>query len=47
MIKRFFNYLMKIQEQRAAYWTLVHMTDKQLRDIGVTRGELRQVVKGQ
>jgi uncharacterized protein YjiS (DUF1127 family) len=47
MIKRLFNKMMKMQEQRAAYWVLMHMNDKQLKDIGVTRGELRQAVKGQ
>jgi uncharacterized protein YjiS (DUF1127 family) len=46
MLKTFFNKLMKMQEQRAAYFVLQTMTDKQLKDIGVTRGELRQVVKG-
>ena len=44
MIKSQVNTIKKIQERRVAYWQLQHMSDKALRDIGVTRGEIRQKV---
>jgi uncharacterized protein YjiS (DUF1127 family) len=44
MIKKIWKRIVDMQERRAAYWTLQHMSDKQLRDIGVTRGELKQRV---
>lgn len=44
MFKRVFNKLVAAQEKRAAYWMLHNMTDRQLKDIGVTRAEIRQRV---
>ena len=44
MIKFQVNTIKKIQERRVAYWQLQHMSDKTLKDIGVTRGEIRQKV---
>ena len=32
------------QQRRADYWLLRNMTDKELRDIGITRGEISQKV---
>jgi uncharacterized protein YjiS (DUF1127 family) len=29
------------QQRRADYFILTHMTDKQLRDVGITRGEIK------
>jgi uncharacterized protein YjiS (DUF1127 family) len=41
------NYLLTIwksidahQRRRAAYWQLKHLSDKNLKDIGLTRGEI-------
>lgn len=36
--------LIKYQERRAAITVLQGMTDKQLRDLGITRGEIRSRV---
>lgn len=36
------NSLAKAQQMRADYWLLNNMSDKQLKDIGVTRGEIKQ-----
>lgn len=32
------------QQRRANYWILQNMSDKQLKDMGVTRGEIRSLV---
>ena len=34
--------LVKAQQARADYWLLHNMSDKQLKDIGITRGEIKQ-----
>ena len=44
MFKRIIRSLQEAQERRVAYWQLQHMSDKTLKDIGVTRGEIRQKV---
>jgi len=44
MFKRIIKSLQEAQERRVAYWQLQHMSDKALRDIGVTRGEIRQKI---
>ena len=44
MFKKFIKKIQKAQERRVAYWQLQHMSDKALKDIGVTRGEIRQKV---
>ena len=36
------NSLAKAQQMRADYYLLNKMSDKQLKDIGVTRGEIKQ-----
>lgn len=36
--------LIRYQERRAAMYALQAMTDKQLRDLGITRGEIRSRV---
>ncbi len=46
MFKRIVKAIARTQERRAAYFVLQNMTEKQLKDIGVTRGELRQKVYG-
>ncbi len=44
MFKRFVKAIQKGQERRAAYWQLKNMSDKQLRDIGVSRAEIESKV---
>ena len=39
-----FKKIQLVQERRAAYYMLHTLTDRQLKDIGVTRGELHQRV---
>jgi len=44
MLKRLLKNLQKRQQRRADYWILRNMTDKDLKDIGVTRGEINQKI---
>jgi uncharacterized protein YjiS (DUF1127 family) len=34
------------QQRRADYWILHNMSDRHLKDIGITRGEIRESFKG-
>ena len=42
MFKRFIKALQDSQMRRVQYWQLVNMSDAALKDIGVTRGEIKQ-----
>ena len=44
MLKRIYNHIIKHQEKRAAEWQLRSLTDKQLKDIGITRGQIYEVL---
>ena len=36
--------IQKAQQRRVAYWQLQNMTDKDLADIGISRGDIRRVL---
>lgn len=40
MFTRLLKRIQEAQLRRASYWMLHNMTDKSLRDIGVSRGEI-------
>ena len=42
MFKKFIKALQDSQMRRVQYWQLVNMSDSALKDIGVTRGEIKQ-----
>ena len=42
MFKRFIKRLQENQQRRVDYWLLQNMTDRELRDIGVSRGEIQK-----
>ena len=44
MLKKVNNKIIEHQERRVAHWQLTSMTDKQLEDIGITRGEINKKV---
>jgi len=46
MLKKLWQCLVDMQNRRAAYWMLQHMSDSQLKDIGVSRGEIQSRVYG-
>jgi uncharacterized protein YjiS (DUF1127 family) len=39
-----FKSIQKSQQQRANYWLLQNMSDKQLKDMGICRGEIHHKV---
>tara|TARA_R100000900_G_C3308523_1_gene159253 strand:+ start:715 stop:867 length:153 start_codon:yes stop_codon:yes gene_type:complete len=46
MFKRLIKALQESQQRRVQYWQLNNMSDKALKDIGVTRGEIKQKFYG-
>ena len=44
MFRTFINFIKASQERKVALWQLRNMTDMQLKDIGVTRGQIYQKV---
>jgi uncharacterized protein YjiS (DUF1127 family) len=44
MLKRLFNYIVLLQEKRAQYWMLQNLTDRELKDIGLSRAEIRRAI---
>ncbi len=46
MLKKFIKALKENQRRRVAYWQLNNMSDKALKDIGITRGEIKQKFYG-
>ncbi len=44
--QRGFRALQEAQQARADYWLLHNMTDKELKDIGISRGNINQVISG-
>lgn len=40
IIKKLFESLQEYQQRRADYWILQNLSDKDLRDIGLTRSEI-------
>lgn len=43
LLKALLKALNDWQDRRVAYWQLTNMSDKQLRDIGISRGEIKAV----
>ena len=46
MFKRIYNFIKESQEKKVAYWQLQHMSNKQLKDIGISRAEIWYKVYG-
>jgi len=44
MFKKIVKFIQTSQEKKVALWQLQNMTDMQLKDIGVTRGQIYQKV---
>mgnify|MGYP003629957378 FL=1 len=47
MLKRLLKRLQDSQQRRADYWLLHNMTNKDLRDIGISRGEIKSKIYSQ
>lgn len=46
MLMNVYTFIVRVQERRVAYWQLQNMTDKELHDIGITRGEIYSRLRG-
>lgn len=42
MFKKLLTTIQEAQQRRADYFILTHMTDKELKDIGIGRSEIRE-----
>ncbi len=47
MFRKIINFIQKSQERKVALWQLQNMSDMELKDIGVSRGEIYRKVYGQ
>ena len=47
MFKRIYNFIKESNEKRVAYWQLNNMSDKTLKDMGISRGEIYSKIYGQ
>jgi len=43
MFKNIIKAIQQAQMRRVQYWQLVNMSDAGLRDVGITRGEIKKV----
>jgi len=43
MFKNIIKAIQRAQMRRVQYWQLVNMSDSGLRDVGITRGEIKKV----
>lgn len=46
LIKKIWNWIETTQQQRADYWILNNLTDRELRDLGIGRSQIRELVYG-
>lgn len=46
VLKKILASIIKMQERRAAYWQLQNLSDAELKDIGIARGQIREIVSG-
>ena len=47
MFKRIYDFIKETNEKRVAYWQLNNMSDKALKDMGITRGDIYQKIYGE
>ena len=46
MFRNIINFIQKSQQRKVAYWQLQNMNDHELKDIGVSRGDIYRKVYG-
>tara|TARA_R110001632_G_scaffold46603_2_gene118350 strand:+ start:1966 stop:2115 length:150 start_codon:yes stop_codon:yes gene_type:complete len=44
LLIKWFEVIVEARQKRADYWILQNMSDKALKDIGITRGDINQKV---
>lgn len=47
MLKRFFEKVQEMQQRRADYWILMNLSDRELKDLGIGRSEIRERIYGE
>ena len=47
MFKKILNKIQDMQQRRADYYILMNMSDRELRDLGIGRSEIRQRLYGE
>mgnify|MGYP003155306419 CR=1 FL=1 len=47
MFRKLINFIKEGQQRKVAYWQLQNMTNQQLKDIGVSRSEIKNKVYGE
>ena len=47
MFKKLLHKIQDMQQKRADYFLLMHMTERELRDLGISRSEIRQRIYGE
>ena len=46
MFKKLWKRIQDNQQRRADYWFLMNLSNKELHDMGISRGEIRQKIYG-
>lgn len=44
-LKKVIAAIIKAQEKRAAYWQLQNLSERELRDIGIGRSQIREAIE--
>jgi len=44
MFRKVLKAIQQNQQRRADYWILMNLSDKELHDMGISRGEIRQKI---
>ena len=47
MIRRLINIYRTYTENRTAYWQLMNMTERELNDLGICRGDIKRLTIGE
>ena len=47
MFKKVFKAIQEMQQRRADYYILTHMSERELKDLGISRSEIRQRIYGE
>jgi uncharacterized protein YjiS (DUF1127 family) len=47
MFTKIYNFIKEANEKRVAYWQLNNMSDKSLKDMGISRGEIYSKIYGE
>ena len=46
MFTKLYKSMQRAQERKVAYWQLHNLSDRELQDMGISRGQIYEVLKG-